>query len=212
MKKLSRWLVGIGAFLLLSFVALAASTSKPTEDDPAKIYPSTQEAKTVDEEPEPVEKEPEITTKIETKTVAIPHETQTVDSSSLARGTTKVQTAGVDGSKTVYYEVTYTDGVETSRVYMREEVTVQPVTEVILNGAYVKSNSSSKSSSGSTSSGSSTQSCANGTYVNSAGVRVCRPSSTNTGGATAICKDGTYSYSQSRRGTCSHHGGVARWL
>jgi hypothetical protein len=31
-------------------------------------------------------------------------------------------------------------------------------------------------------------------------------------GATAICKDGTYSYSQHRRGTCSHHGGVAIWL
>ncbi|MEW6737165.1 MAG: DUF3761 domain-containing protein [Acidobacteriota bacterium] len=31
-------------------------------------------------------------------------------------------------------------------------------------------------------------------------------------GATAICRDGTYSYSQSRRGTCSHHGGVRQWL
>jgi hypothetical protein len=31
-------------------------------------------------------------------------------------------------------------------------------------------------------------------------------------GATAICVDGTYSYSQTRSGTCSHHGGVAQWL
>lgn len=31
-------------------------------------------------------------------------------------------------------------------------------------------------------------------------------------GATALCRDGTYSYSASRRGTCSWHGGVARWL
>lgn len=31
-------------------------------------------------------------------------------------------------------------------------------------------------------------------------------------GATARCRDGTYSYSRSRRGTCSHHGGVAAWL
>ncbi|WP_051468562.1 DUF3761 domain-containing protein [Actinomadura oligospora] len=31
-------------------------------------------------------------------------------------------------------------------------------------------------------------------------------------GATAICRDGTFSFSQHRRGTCSHHGGVARWL
>src|SRR5262249_35136753 len=31
-------------------------------------------------------------------------------------------------------------------------------------------------------------------------------------GASAICRDGTFSFSQNRRGTCSHHGGVARWL
>jgi len=31
-------------------------------------------------------------------------------------------------------------------------------------------------------------------------------------GASAVCKDGTYSFSQNRRGTCSGHGGVARWL
>ncbi len=39
--------------------------------------------------------------------------------------------------------------------------------------------------------------------------------STNTqpcSGATAICRDGTCSYSQHRQGTCSHHGGVAKWL
>ncbi len=31
-------------------------------------------------------------------------------------------------------------------------------------------------------------------------------------GASARCRDGTYSFSQHRSGTCSHHGGVARWL
>lgn len=31
-------------------------------------------------------------------------------------------------------------------------------------------------------------------------------------GATAQCNDGTYSFSQHRSGTCSHHGGVKRWL
>jgi hypothetical protein len=30
-------------------------------------------------------------------------------------------------------------------------------------------------------------------------------------GATAICRDGTYSYSKSRSGTCSGHGGVGQW-
>jgi hypothetical protein len=31
-------------------------------------------------------------------------------------------------------------------------------------------------------------------------------------GASARCRDGSYSYSVSRRGTCSHHGGVSEWL
>ncbi|MDR2554541.1 MAG: DUF3761 domain-containing protein [Fibromonadaceae bacterium] len=54
--------------------------------------------------------------------------------------------------------------------------------------------------------------CPNGSYKNSQGSTVCRPSANNVGGATAVCRDGTYSYSQNRRGTCSGHGGVARWL
>ena len=31
-------------------------------------------------------------------------------------------------------------------------------------------------------------------------------------GASAKCRDGTYSFSQHRRGTCSHHGGVWAWI
>lgn len=53
-------------------------------------------------------------------------------------------------------------------------------------------------------------------YVNSKGIWVPSPSRTSDGrapsGATAQCRDGTFSFSLSRRGTCSHHGGVQRWL
>ncbi len=54
----------------------------------------------------------------------------------------------------------------------------------------------------------------NGTYVNSKGQTVRRPENCSgpPQGATAQCRDGTYSFSSSRRGTCSHHGGVAKWL
>jgi Protein of unknown function (DUF3761) len=54
----------------------------------------------------------------------------------------------------------------------------------------------------------------NGTYVNSKGKRVKRPENCAAApqGATAQCRDGSYSFSQSRRGTCSHHGGVVKWL
>lgn len=51
-------------------------------------------------------------------------------------------------------------------------------------------------------------------YTNVDGYRVQSPTHYNStpAGATALCRDGTYSFSRSRRGTCSHHGGVARWL
>jgi uncharacterized protein YgiM (DUF1202 family) len=51
-------------------------------------------------------------------------------------------------------------------------------------------------------------------YTNRSGERVQSPTYYNTppAGVTALCRDGTYSFSRNRRGTCSHHGGVARWL
>jgi len=54
----------------------------------------------------------------------------------------------------------------------------------------------------------------NGTYVNSKGETVKRPENCSAApqGATAQCRDGSYSFSQNRRGTCSNHGGVAKWL
>jgi hypothetical protein len=54
----------------------------------------------------------------------------------------------------------------------------------------------------------------NGTYTNSRGQTVPRPQNCSAPpkGATAQCRDGSYSFSQSRSGTCSHHGGVAKWL
>lgn len=51
-------------------------------------------------------------------------------------------------------------------------------------------------------------------YTNSSGQRVQSPTRYNSApsGATALCRDGTYSFSKNRRGTCSGHGGGARWL
>jgi hypothetical protein len=56
--------------------------------------------------------------------------------------------------------------------------------------------------------------CSSTFYLNAYGNCVKRPASSSRvpAGATAQCRDGTYSFSQSRRGTCSYHGGVRRWL
>jgi Protein of unknown function (DUF3761) len=45
-----------------------------------------------------------------------------------------------------------------------------------------------------------------------AGVSASAGASAPPPGATAQCRDGTYSFSQHHSGTCSHHGGVAKWL
>ena len=51
-------------------------------------------------------------------------------------------------------------------------------------------------------------------YTNINNNQVHSPAYSNSvpAGASAICRDGTYSFSQNKRGTCSHHGGVAEWL
>lgn len=51
-------------------------------------------------------------------------------------------------------------------------------------------------------------------YTNARGNEIHSPAYSNSlpSGASAECLDGTYSFSQSRSGTCSHHGGVATWL
>ena len=50
-----------------------------------------------------------------------------------------------------------------------------------------------------------------GYYKNVSGHCVHSPS-TDPAGATAKCRDNTYSYSEHASGTCSHHGGVGRWI
>jgi len=55
-----------------------------------------------------------------------------------------------------------------------------------------------------------------GYYTNRDGIQVHRPAHTTNdqppAGASAQCGDGSFSFSLNRRGTCSHHGGVTRWL
>lgn len=140
-----------------------------------------------------------VTHKILTSTEDIPFVTTTVDDDTLASGTTLTRTAGVNGTRTHTYEITLTNGVETARKEISSTITTQPVSKVVAIGTYVAP---------------AQPYCPEGTYVNTYGNTVCRPypSPSAPAGATAQCVDGTYSYSQSRSGTCSHHGGVATWL
>lgn len=122
---------------------------------------------------------------------AVPFGATSVTDPGMSQGTSKITTAGVNGTKTVTYEITKIRGQEISRNPVSEKVIVAPVNQVTSVGTKIY--------------------CANGSYVNTYGNTICSPSS-SASGASAKCRDGSFSYSQSRSGTCSHHGGVATWL
>lgn len=85
--------------------------------------------------PPPAQPVVEVKTVTETQAIAFPE--KTVNDASLAKGTRKVKTPGVAGSKQVTYQVTYTDGVETSRQQVKEVITKKPVTQITAVGTKV---------------------------------------------------------------------------
>jgi hypothetical protein len=77
---------------------------------------------------------PKVERRIVTQTQSIPFGNRTVSDASLPKGTTKVLTRGVPGVKTFTFEVTLTNGVETSRKLLSQAVTRAPVTQVVAVG------------------------------------------------------------------------------
>ena len=184
-KVVSVAIVGLLVFGVIGAAAQPGSTPAVTQASPATKTTKTQS--------------PKVELKSASTTEPISFTSSTVTDSTLASGITQVRTAGADGTLTHTYQVTYTDGVETGRSAAIDTTTTPAINEVKVQGTYIAP---------------APVNCPNGTYVNSAGTTVCSPyaSSSAPAGASAQCSDGTYSFSTSRRGTCSHHGGVATWL
>lgn len=190
-----KWFKGLttSTKVLLTSGALATIVAMGVGASPNQGQPTTPSSKPSSQST------PKITTRIETEAQTIPFTSTNVENSTMAKGTTSITTAGVNGRQTLTYKLTYKNGKQTDKKLINTVVTSQPIVQVISVGTYVAP---------------SAPSCPNGTYVNSAGNTVCSPyqSPSAPAGATARCVDGTYSFSQSRSGTCSHHGGVAQWL
>ncbi|HFR3740244.1 TPA: ZmpA/ZmpB/ZmpC family metallo-endopeptidase [Streptococcus suis] len=77
-------------------------------------------------------------TEIETNQVEITFETEYVDDPTLLEGKTKVVTAGVNGSKTVTTTYQTIKGVRQENSTVTEEITKQPVKQVIARGTKVE--------------------------------------------------------------------------
>lgn len=129
--------------------------------------------------------------KTKSKTEIIPFELTEQDDSSIALGEKRISVEGIDGERTITYDVTYINGVETSRKEIKNEVTKQQVTQVTLVGTYVYV--------------APVQSTPTTDSSQSAPVTT---SNVRTG---ATCNDGSHS-DATGSGACSHHHGVAYWL
>jgi hypothetical protein len=117
-------------------------TEVPTTAAPASATPSPSDSASSPSDPAssavPLPSAtPNVTKQSVTETQAIPFGTRKVNDATLAKGSTKVRTAGVDGVRSLTYEVTYTDGVQTGKVLVGSVVTRQPVTQVVAVGTKV---------------------------------------------------------------------------
>lgn len=81
--------------------------------------------------------DPVITTKTETKTETIPYKVEKKDDSKLEKPLEIVEVHGVNGTRTIIYSVTYTNGKETART-VKSDTTVQPIDEIIVVGTKEK--------------------------------------------------------------------------
>lgn len=197
MKKAHSWFQDLsksGKIIVLSILtvlALGTAGSFAQQGTPTQPAPSANTPIPATSTPSPVKETKTITT-----TEVIPFTSSTIEDASLDQGIKQTSIQGVNGERTHYFEVTYINGTETSRKEVKNEITKTPVDEVVRTGTRAPA-----------------PSCPNGTYVNTYGNTVCSPYSSSSipAGASAQCVDGSYSFSQSRRGTCSHHGGVAVW-
>jgi len=76
-------------------------------------------------------------TKQETKVEAVSFETTERRDGTLPKGEKRVANVGVDGERTITYDVTYQEGKEISRKEVKSEITKQPTTKIVKVGTYV---------------------------------------------------------------------------
>lgn len=126
MSKISEWFkklsiggkILVGVLVLTTISVAAGSGAKPAE-------------------PKPEGDKPSVEIRLETTKEPVVFETITNKDDSLAQGTVEVTQEGIDGEKTLSWEVTYTDGVAGDKKLVKEEVSKVPVRKIIREGTKV---------------------------------------------------------------------------
>lgn len=121
---------------------ILAAPGEPTEEAPAQespiAAPSTVPSAVPSSEPATAPSSaaavPVVQVTTVTERATVRYGERTVKDSSLAEGKRVVRTKGVNGVRTLIYEVTTTDGVRTAKKLVKSAVTKQPVTQVVAVG------------------------------------------------------------------------------
>ncbi|MEV1155744.1 G5 domain-containing protein [Micromonospora chokoriensis] len=122
---------------------IVAAPADPTEESPAPVTepaatptaaPDAVAPVTASPTPSDAATAPVVKVTTETEQATVRYAEKTVKDASLAEGKRVVRTKGVNGVRTLTYEVTTTNGVRTSRKLVTSTVTKQPVTQVVAVG------------------------------------------------------------------------------
>ena len=130
LKSLSRSKkVGLGIATIVVAAGAASASSSPEQPQTRPKADTPPITQTMIET-----QAPEITTAIVVETEDIPFPKSSQPDSGLERGRTDLRVAGVNGLRTLRYEVSYQDGAQTHKRLLDEQTTKAPITEVSVIG------------------------------------------------------------------------------
>jgi len=137
--KLARKQIGLvfGSLAIVFLVLVGATTPKQSTNLSAVSSSNSSQSSSKQPIQQTAKPVATITTKTTTQTKSVPFTSTTVQSASLAQGTTKITTRGVNGVETLTYQNTYSNGKQTAQKIISDVVTTQPVTQVTSIGTYV---------------------------------------------------------------------------
>lgn len=135
MKNVRKWFEGLslsGKIVTLSALTLVSFGTIGTfaQSGSTETSPSPSMSATPKPSPTPV-------TTTETKVEAVAFQEETREDGTIAKGQSRVSQEGMNGERTITYEVTKLEGIETARKEIKNEVTKTPVNKVTLIGTYV---------------------------------------------------------------------------
>jgi hypothetical protein len=148
--------LGLGLLIML-WIIVVVGLSVPTQSKTVNTTLSASKATTINTPK--VSPQPTVTMNTTTSTQSVAFTTKTEDDSSLTKGQTKIIQTGQNGTETLTYNVTYTNGKQTNEALVSTVVTTQPVQEIVEDGTYVAPAPTTAPSSTSTPSPAPTTSC-----------------------------------------------------